>query len=87
MRIIVTGGNSGVGKATASALAVKGHEVVIACRTIPKAEAAAASMRGDVEVRELNLADLASVRKFADTVDYVDVLSGRANVAAYAANR
>jgi NAD(P)-dependent dehydrogenase (short-subunit alcohol dehydrogenase family) len=80
VRIIVTGGNSGVGKATASALAANGHEVVIACRTIPKAEAAAAAMPGDVEVRELDLADLASVRKFADTVDYVDVLVNNAGV-------
>ena len=80
MRIIVTGGNSGVGKATATALAANGHEVVIACRTLPKAETAAASMRGDVEVRELDLADLASVRKFAETVDYVDVLVNNAGV-------
>jgi len=41
MRIIVTGGNSGIGKATAGALAAAGHSVMIACRTIPKAEQAA----------------------------------------------
>jgi short chain dehydrogenase len=45
MRIIVTGGNSGIGKATAGALAAAGHSVVIACRTIPKAEQAAAFTR------------------------------------------
>jgi len=39
MRIIVTGANSGVGKATAAALAAAGHSVVIACRTIPKGTA------------------------------------------------
>jgi NAD(P)-dependent dehydrogenase (short-subunit alcohol dehydrogenase family) len=65
VRIIVTGGNSGVGKATAAALAAAGHSVVIACRTIPKAELAAAEMSGDVEVRDLDLADLTSVRAFA----------------------
>ncbi len=80
MRIIVTGGNSGVGKATAHAMAAAGHDVVIACRTPAKAHAAAASMPGDVEVRELDLADLTSVRKFADTVDYVDVLVNNAGV-------
>lgn len=80
MRIIVTGGNSGVGKATATALAAAGHHVVIACRTLPKGHEAAASMHGDVEVAELDLADLASVRKFADTVDSVDVLVNNAGV-------
>jgi NAD(P)-dependent dehydrogenase (short-subunit alcohol dehydrogenase family) len=80
MRIIVTGGNSGIGKATAAALAAAGHSVVIACRTIPKAEQAAAEMAGDVEVRHLDLADLASVRRFADTVESVDVLVNNAGV-------
>jgi NAD(P)-dependent dehydrogenase (short-subunit alcohol dehydrogenase family) len=80
MRIVVTGGNSGVGKATAATLAAAGHSVIIACRTIPKAEQAAAAMVGDVEVRRLDLADLASVRAFADSVDSVDVLINNAGV-------
>lgn len=80
MRIIVTGGNSGVGKATATALAAAGHEVVLACRTLSKAHEAAASMPGDVRVAELDLADLTSVRKFADTVDFVDVLVNNAGI-------
>src|SRR3984893_3863285 len=61
-------------------MAAAGHEVVIACRTLTKAYDAAASMPGDVEVRELDLADLTSVRKFADTVDHVDVLVNNAGV-------
>jgi NAD(P)-dependent dehydrogenase (short-subunit alcohol dehydrogenase family) len=80
MRIIVTGGNSGVGKATAAALAAAGHNVMIACRTIPKAELAAAEMAGNVEVCHLDLADLTSVRRFADSVDSVDVLINNAGV-------
>ncbi|HUL98295.1 MAG TPA: SDR family NAD(P)-dependent oxidoreductase, partial [Mycobacterium sp.] len=72
MRIIVTGGNSGVGKATAAALAGAGHSVVIACRSLSKAEQAAAEMSGDVVVAHLDLADLASVRAFADSVESVD---------------
>jgi NAD(P)-dependent dehydrogenase (short-subunit alcohol dehydrogenase family) len=80
MRIIVTGGNSGVGKATAGALAAAGHSVMIACRTIPKAEQAAAEMTGDVEVRHLDLADLVSVCRFADSVDSVDVQVNNAGV-------
>ncbi|OBH05879.1 SDR family NAD(P)-dependent oxidoreductase [Mycobacterium sp. E1747] len=80
MRIIVTGGNSGVGKATAAALATAGHCVVIACRTIAKGERAAAEMSGDIEVRHLDLADLRSVRAFADSVESVDVLVNNAGV-------
>jgi NAD(P)-dependent dehydrogenase (short-subunit alcohol dehydrogenase family) len=80
MRIIVTGGSSGIGKGTAAALAGAGHSVVIAARTRTKAEQAAAEMTGDVAVADLDLADLASVRKFADSVDTVDVLINNAGV-------
>jgi len=69
MRVIVTGGNSGVGKATAAALAASGHSVVIACRSFERAEGAAAEMSGNVEVAQLDLADLASVRAFAESVE------------------
>jgi NAD(P)-dependent dehydrogenase (short-subunit alcohol dehydrogenase family) len=54
--------------------------VVLACRTIPKAERAAAQMAGDVDVLHLDLADLRSVRTFADSVDSVDVLVNNAGV-------
>ena len=80
MRIIVTGGNSGVGKATAAALAAEGHHVVIACRTLAKAHQAAAGMTGEVDVAHLDLADLASVREFAASVTEVDVLINNAGV-------
>ncbi|OBI14761.1 SDR family NAD(P)-dependent oxidoreductase [Mycobacterium sp. E2497] len=80
MRIIITGGNSGVGKATASAMAAAGHEVVIACRSLSKGRDAVMSMSGDVKLAELDLADLASVRKFADTIDWTDVLVNNAGV-------
>ena len=80
MRIIVTGGSSGIGAATASALAGAGHRVLITGRDIPKAERAAAEMAGDVEVAHVDLADLTSVRKFADSVETVDVLVNNAGV-------
>jgi NAD(P)-dependent dehydrogenase (short-subunit alcohol dehydrogenase family) len=80
VHIIVTGGNSGVGRATAAAMAAAGHDVVIACRTPSKAQEAAAAMSGNVEVAELDLADLTSVRKFADSVEFVDVLVNNAGV-------
>jgi NAD(P)-dependent dehydrogenase (short-subunit alcohol dehydrogenase family) len=74
MRTIVTGGNSGVGKATAAALAGDGHSVILACRSLEKAERAAAEMSGDVAVAHLDPADLAGVRAFAESVKIVDVL-------------
>ena len=80
MRVIVTGGNSGVGKATAAALAAAGHRVVIACRDVEKGKRAAAEMTGAVQVYPLDLADLASVRAFADSVESVDVLMNNAGV-------
>jgi NAD(P)-dependent dehydrogenase (short-subunit alcohol dehydrogenase family) len=80
VEVIVTGANSGVGEATAAALTAAGHSVVIACRTVAKAERAAAAMAGDVTIAHLDLADLASVRKFADSVDGVDVLINNAGV-------
>jgi NAD(P)-dependent dehydrogenase (short-subunit alcohol dehydrogenase family) len=80
MRVIVTGGNSGVGQAMAAALAAEGHSVVLACRNLAKADQAAAAMSGDVSAAELDLADLASVRAFAESVKTVDVLVNNAGV-------
>ena len=45
-----------------------------------KGDAAASGMTGDVEVRKLDLQDLASVRAFADGVDAVDVLINNAGL-------
>ena len=79
---IVTGANSGLGKATATQLAAHGASVILACRNVAKGEQAAAQMTGNVEVRSLDLADRASVRRFADGVDRVDVLVNNAGVMA-----
>jgi len=84
--VIITGGNSGVGAATATALAAQGHSVMIACRTLDKGQRVAAEMPGDVEVRALDLADLSSVRAFADSVESVDVLVNNAGVSDGPAN-
>lgn len=63
---VVTGANSGIGLATARALAGHGARVVLAVRDTSKGEAAAATIDGLTEVRRLDLADLASIRAFAD---------------------
>jgi len=63
--VIVTGANSGIGRAAARALAGAGARVVLAVRDTAKGQAAAAAMPGETEVRQLDLASLASVRGFA----------------------
>ncbi|MEJ7832643.1 MAG: oxidoreductase [Nocardioides sp.] len=63
---VVTGANSGLGFETARALAGAGGHVVLAVRDTGSGEQAAQRIDGSVEVRELDLADLASVRAFAD---------------------
>ncbi|MFM8895089.1 MAG: oxidoreductase, partial [Actinomycetales bacterium] len=62
---LVTGANSGLGWWTTKALAEHGAEVTMAVRNLDKGEQAAAQMPGTVQVRLLDLADLASVRGFA----------------------
>jgi NAD(P)-dependent dehydrogenase (short-subunit alcohol dehydrogenase family) len=81
--VIVTGANSGLGRATARALAEAGARVVLAVRSIDKGRAAAATMPGETEVRELDLASLASVREFAAAWEgEVDLLINNAGVMA-----
>ncbi len=80
--VVVTGGNSGLGAAASRALAAHGASVVLACRTVAKGEAAAETMPGDVRVAALDLADLSSVRAFADTCGPIDVLLNNAGIMA-----
>jgi NAD(P)-dependent dehydrogenase (short-subunit alcohol dehydrogenase family) len=79
--VIVTGANSGIGRAAAHALAGAGARVVIAVRNLDKGSAAAATMPGETEVRALDLASLASVREFASAWDGdIDLLINNAGV-------
>jgi NAD(P)-dependent dehydrogenase (short-subunit alcohol dehydrogenase family) len=80
---IVTGANSGIGRVAASELARAGATVTLAVRDTTKGDAAASSMTGDVTVRALDLADLASVRAFAAATEGpVDLLVDNAGVMA-----
>jgi NAD(P)-dependent dehydrogenase (short-subunit alcohol dehydrogenase family) len=78
---VVTGSNSGIGRATARSLAGQGVRVVLAVRDLDRGRAAASSMNGRTEVRRLDLADLASVRDFTEWfTDPVDLLINNAGV-------
>ena len=70
---LVTGANSGIGRATARALARGGEVVVMACRDPARGEAARTALLAEVPGAELHvlrcdLAELASVRSFAAEV-------------------
>ena len=88
---VVTGSNSGIGFEAARVLARRGGEVVLACRSEARAEAARARILADtphakVVWRALDLASLASVRAFAariaDEHAHLDVLVNTAGLMA-----
>ena len=89
--IIVTGSNSGIGYEAALGFAGKHATVVLACRSMEKANAAVAQIKSahpdaSVAAMELDLASLASVRKFADEFRQrygkLDILCNNAGVMA-----
>lgn len=87
-RFVITGSNGGLGLETARILGSRGAEIVMACRSVDKGEAAARTVpghdKGRVQVRRVDVSDLASVRAFvADLADEgrpVDVLINNAGV-------
>jgi NAD(P)-dependent dehydrogenase (short-subunit alcohol dehydrogenase family) len=88
---VVTGANSGLGLVTARELARAGASVVMACRNLDKGHAAVDEVRAavpgaQVQLEELDLASLASVRGFADrfeaTREGLDLLINNAGVMA-----
>lgn len=87
-RAVVTGANAGLGLEIAHGLAARGAEVVLACRSTAKADAAAREIAARTpgartEVRALDLADLDSVAAFADGIDgRLDLLVNNAGLMA-----
>jgi NAD(P)-dependent dehydrogenase (short-subunit alcohol dehydrogenase family) len=81
---VVTGANSGLGLITAGELARAGAHVVLAVRNTAAGAEVARKIGGDVEVRDLDLASLASVRAFAAALaadhPVVDLLVNNAGV-------
>jgi NAD(P)-dependent dehydrogenase (short-subunit alcohol dehydrogenase family) len=88
---VITGANSGLGLIAARELARKGAHVVLACRNMEKGrtaltEVATAAAGPAPELESLDLADLSSVRAFAETFgnahDGLDLLINNAGVMA-----
>ncbi|KAJ0412919.1 hypothetical protein ATCC90586_002549 [Pythium insidiosum] len=87
--VIVTGANSGIGFATASAFAARGAHVILACRSPQRGQAAAAKIREEtgsasVDFMQLDVGSVASIRTFCshihDRFDHIDVLINNAGV-------
>jgi NAD(P)-dependent dehydrogenase (short-subunit alcohol dehydrogenase family) len=87
-RVVVTGANSGLGFHASLELARRGAHVTLACRSTEKGEEALARLLEEApgsaaRLRRLDLADLASVRDFAESYDEpIDLLINNAGVMA-----
>jgi len=90
-QVVVTGASTGLGEETTRALAAHGANVTMAVRDVSRGEAAAARIRGSVpdaqlEIMQVDLASLASVRSFAEEYlaqhDRTDVLINNAGLMA-----
>ncbi|MER7794009.1 oxidoreductase [Streptomyces sp. NPDC097640] len=86
--VVVTGANSGIGYVTARELTRRGAHVVLACRSHERGRSAVERLRTEVhgaraELRTLDLADLTSIRDFAEcwSHDRLDLLVNNAGVA------
>ena len=87
--VIITGGNTGIGKATAILLAERGGRIILACRNVQKGNSAVQEIKGktgneSVFCKSLDLASMASIRKFSEdileTEDKIDMLLLNAGV-------
>jgi len=86
---VVTGANTGIGLEAAKILAARGATVILACRDLVKAEAAASQLSSAtpgarVETLHLDLASLASIRQAAEQLrarhHHLDLLINNAGV-------
>ncbi len=91
---IVTGANNGIGFETTVGMAEAGFHVVMACRSLEKAEAAKANVLARIpsasfDILVLDLSDLTSVRAFAEAFrgkySRLDVLINNAGILLYSA--
>jgi NAD(P)-dependent dehydrogenase (short-subunit alcohol dehydrogenase family) len=85
---VITGGNSGIGFEAARMMGAKGADIILACRSLDKAEQARAQLAGKVTGRvdlvRLDLSDAASIRAAAaarhEKLDGIDGLINNAGI-------
>jgi len=88
--VVITGANTGIGKETAKDISKRGARVIILCRNVDKAKAAAEEIAketgGTVDVEKLDLSSLKSVRECAKNLlekeEKIDILVNNAGVMA-----
>ena len=87
--VIITGANTGIGLETSVELAKRNARVILACRSVERGKRATVEVRkrsgnDNVVFRQLDLASLDSVRKFADKIleeePRVDILINNAGI-------
>ena len=80
--VIVTGANSGIGKAATKQIADRGHRVILACRNPEQTEQTQKEIGGDTHIGQIDLASRRSLHDFTDWIhrefDAVDVLINNA---------
>ncbi|HEX2677253.1 MAG TPA: SDR family NAD(P)-dependent oxidoreductase [Polyangiales bacterium] len=80
LRVVVTGGNRGLGLEVCRQLAEQGHQVVLTARAHEVAEQAAATLGGAVDAAELNVTSSESIAAFAKRLGPIDVLVNNAGI-------
>ena len=74
-KVVIIGGSSGIGLATAKAAAAEGAQVVIASRSEEKLRKATAEIKGKVESIPVNMLEESSVKALFDRVGALDHLA------------
>jgi len=89
--VVITGANSGIGFETAKYFAAKGDKVIMACRSVKKAQKAEQDIKalhpnGNILLLQLDVSSMASIKAFhsdfSEQVGQLDILVNNAGIVA-----